>query len=145
MLGKLSVKGIMISISVAGVLLIFLQAADVAMGNAYMFMNTEEVYYNSVMTEDYTRWLEINELLQSARIWMKLTLQPALCLILLWNGVDIVYRILSKCEKMKKIVPFDQQTEQQTEEQDKETEETERQQETKREEESYEAFRRPEK
>ena len=102
-------------------------------------MNGEEIYYNSVVTGEYTQWLETYELLQSARIWMKLTLQPALCLILLWNGVDIVYRILSKCEKMKKIVPFDQQTEQQTEEQDKETEETES------EEESYEAFRRPEK
>lgn len=51
---KLSVKALVISISITGILLILLQAADVVVENAYFFMNGEEIYYNSVVTGEYT-------------------------------------------------------------------------------------------
>lgn len=73
MLGKLSVKALVISISITGILLILLQAADVVVENAYFFMNGEEIYYNSVVTGEYTQWLETYEFLQNARIWLTKT------------------------------------------------------------------------
>lgn len=143
MFGKLSTKKLVICMSVAGVLFILVTSLDVIKEMIFNLAQQKLYYWEVGEVEvSYNNMMEIYRQFDQSMVWVRVIVEPILRLILLWNIVDVVYRLLKNCEKGNVIASSAQKTEK-TEEEKEETPGYVKKAEEDESRESYEIFQRP--